>query len=242
MVGIYIIKNKINGKIYIGQSRNIAKRWNTHLNTATNLNKKEYDYPLYRAMRKYGKENFSFEVLEECSIDQLNEKEEYWINYYNTLGINGYNQTGIAFNQHGQKLTLDQVEEITNKLLYNPEISNKEIAQQYGVSIHAIKDINVGRTWYREGLKYPLKEIKETRSLKNYCPYCGKEISFGSISCKDCHYKKLQKTERPDKETLYSLLKQNSFLSVGRMFGVSDNTIRKWCKSYGIPFHSKDYK
>lgn len=58
--GIYRITNKINGKSYIGQSVNIKNRWYVHKATKD-------DYPIHRAIRKYGKNNFSWEILEECS-------------------------------------------------------------------------------------------------------------------------------------------------------------------------------
>lgn len=73
--GIYRIKNLINEKSYVGQSTNIEKRWNKEKTSAFNKNYASYDYPLSRAFRKYGIENFSFEVIEECSKEELDEKE-----------------------------------------------------------------------------------------------------------------------------------------------------------------------
>ena len=68
MVGIYKYQNLINGKIYIGQSKDIARRKKDHFTRAFNnfSTNSEYDSPLHRAMRKYGLENFSFEIIEEC--------------------------------------------------------------------------------------------------------------------------------------------------------------------------------
>ena len=84
MQGIYKITNKINQKCYIGKSKDIIKRWNYH---KTRYNdKKEYDKPLYRAFRKYGIENFTFDILEELQEydKESNEKEKYWIKFYNS--------------------------------------------------------------------------------------------------------------------------------------------------------------
>lgn len=89
MIGIYKITNKINGHFYIGQSIQIEKRWSNHKIAAFNKLDKGYEYPLYRAIRKYGLENFDFEIIEECSKEQLNERENYWIKYYQPT----YNQT-----------------------------------------------------------------------------------------------------------------------------------------------------
>ena len=91
---IYKITNLINNKCYIGQTtKSIEERWNRHKRDAFNKEKYNYEYPLYRAFRKYGIENFSFEIIEKCKISELNEKEIYWIKYYNSAGHNGYNQT-----------------------------------------------------------------------------------------------------------------------------------------------------
>ena len=92
MQGIYKITNKINQKCYIGKSKDIIKRWNYH---KTRYNdKKEYDKPLYRAFRKYGIENFTFDILEELQEydKESNEKEKYWIKFYNSYE-KGYNGT-----------------------------------------------------------------------------------------------------------------------------------------------------
>ena len=66
MVGIYKITNNINGHSYIGLSTNLEDRWKYHL-TPYNQERESYK-TLYKAFKKYGVENFSFEILEECSI------------------------------------------------------------------------------------------------------------------------------------------------------------------------------
>lgn len=83
-IGIYKIENLINHKIYIGQSIEIEKRWQKHLNAKDN-------FVIHKALQKYGKENFSFQIIEECDLLDLDNKEQYWINYYNSLIPNGYN-------------------------------------------------------------------------------------------------------------------------------------------------------
>ena len=72
MIGIYKITNLKNGKSYIGQSVHIERRWSEHcIPSSKSL--------IGKAIQKYGKENFSFQVLEECSVELLNEKEEFYI-------------------------------------------------------------------------------------------------------------------------------------------------------------------
>ena len=87
-IGIYKITNQINNKCYIGQSIQIEKRWYQHKWLA-----KQNIYPekaLYLAFNKYGIENFTFEIIEICEKEKLNEREQYWINYYDSYN-NGYN-------------------------------------------------------------------------------------------------------------------------------------------------------
>lgn len=110
MIGIYQITNLINGKKYIGQSNNIQKRWQEHKFWANHINKN--NLYLYNAMNKYGVENFEFSIIEECELDQLDEREEYWIAQYHTY-INdpqnwGYNLTPGGANHSHQKISVDQ--------------------------------------------------------------------------------------------------------------------------------------
>lgn len=77
-----------------------------------------------------------------------------------------------------------------------------------------------------------------------YCIDCGKKISETAVRCIDCRGKNSRKVVRPSAEELSLLLKveKGNFCKVAESFGVTDNSIRKWCKSYGLPFHSSDYK
>lgn len=177
MVGIYRITNKVNGKCYIGQSTHIEKRWTKHRNTATNPKYHEYNYPLYRAMRKYGLQNFSFEVLEECLVKDLNEKEKYYIFLYKSqLSQSGYNQDeGGTSVIHG-KLTWDIVNEIKNKIK-TTNLLLTEIAEEYDLHENTIQNINSGRTWRVDGEQYPIREVPikkiappKTRKQKNDSP------------------------------------------------------------------------
>ena len=82
MFTVYKITNKINQKCYIGSSIRVNKRWQQHINDANNPNNEKYNYPLYQAFRKYGLENFTFEVIEECLPKELNQKEIDYISLY----------------------------------------------------------------------------------------------------------------------------------------------------------------
>lgn len=87
---IYKISNDINQKVYIGKTdRTLQERWKEHLKT---YNIDQLNRPLYNAMKKYGKENFHIELLDECSPEEASDREMYWILAYNSY-YDGYNAT-----------------------------------------------------------------------------------------------------------------------------------------------------
>ena len=88
---IYKITNTLNNKIYIGQTvKTVQKRFTQHKN---NANKSYFSQiVLYKAFNKYGFENFKCETLEEVPNEKLDEREKYWIEYYDSY-FNGYNST-----------------------------------------------------------------------------------------------------------------------------------------------------
>lgn len=240
--GIYKITNKINGKCYIGQSIHIESRWGEEKRVSNNPKSKSYNTVLSRAFRRYGIENFNFEILEECPVELLNEKEIYYINYYNSY-FEGYNSTTGGQGCQGTPLLIskEQLLEIYD-LLQNSNMSQGEIAKKYHIGEDVISTINQGKSRRLPGYTYPLREREKNTY---YCVDCGKEIVRNATRCRDCYVLSIRKVkDRPSKEKLFNLLKENqgSFIAVRRMFGVADNTVRKWCKSYGLPFHTPDYK
>lgn len=84
--GIYMIKNKKTGQKYIGQSVDIERRWREHISKG-----KDKSY-IDRAINKYGKDNFVLIIIEEIPKKELNDREQYWIEHYNTYNdVNHYN-------------------------------------------------------------------------------------------------------------------------------------------------------
>ena len=88
--GIYCIENTKNHKKYIGQSIDIYQRWYAH-KSKLNMNK-HHSHHLQQAWNKYGDNCFIFYIIESCDESLLNEREIYWIKYYNTY-FDGYNET-----------------------------------------------------------------------------------------------------------------------------------------------------
>lgn len=89
ITGIYKITNTKTQEAYIGQSVDIVKRWTDHIKCGLGINASATN-KLYNAMKQYGVHNFTFELMEECKKEELNEKEAFWIGMYqtNTLGYN----------------------------------------------------------------------------------------------------------------------------------------------------------
>lgn len=243
MIGIYKITNKINGKSYIGQSVDIERRWRNHKQYYKQKECVNYKYALYSAFRKYGIENFDFQIIEECDKDSLNDREIYWIDYYDTFK-KGYNNTKGGGGSYGQsyhiKLSEEDVLQIQELLKY-PENDFYAIADMFNVSYEMIRGINTGKCWHNDEIDYPIAKYK-LDVPKTYCIDCGKEISKGCLRCADCNDFIKRKVQRPAKEELLDLIIRFSFNKIGKMFNVSDNTVRKWCKQYELPYKYHDLK
>lgn len=224
MIGIYKVTNLINNKIYIGQSVHIETRWKSHRNDCFNPNLDKYNCVFYNAIRKYGIDNFKFEVIEECSINQLNEREQYWIKYYNTYigfkNCQGYNMTlgGNTAPPH-ELLNYEQVQEI-KKLLTTTYLSQEDIGKQFHVSSMSISDINRGNTWIDEDTEYPLRKI--------------------NIRANTLEHNNLPVT----KEELQQILINNNgnFSQTAKQLKVHRYTIYRWCKLLELPNSSDKYK
>lgn len=122
---IYKITNIQNNKVYIGQSiRPVNQRFQRHINDALN---NILDTHFARAIRKYGKENFIIEEIDTANTqEELNEKEQYWIKYYNSV-IDGYNETDAISKCGGntyQSKTDEEMEVIKDKIRQT-KIGNK---------------------------------------------------------------------------------------------------------------------
>ena len=238
LIGIYKITNTINNKSYIGQSTNIHKRWKKEIEDSNNINSHGYGYPLMRAFRKYGVDNFKFEIIEECEIEKLNQKEIYWINYYDTF-FHGYNQTfgGDAALRQPKEKVIGIISDLINTNMFH-----KDIASKWGTSMEMVQGINTGRYW-KHNVDYPLRK---KQSLKKYhCKECGKEITKYSNLCKECYtILKEVNSNRPDKAVLIQDLYDynGNFTKVGQKYKVSYSAIKKWCTKYGLPNKSSDYK
>ena len=156
--GIYKWENRINHKCYIGQSIDLNKRLAHHF---SNIKNRRYDNPLYRAIDKYGLDNFDVTIIEvlEASDDlksKLDEREKYYIRKYNSYGGSGYNQTlGGDGGVLGYKFTEEQRDHVSRNSLKQAEDRRKTVYlynmkykyyQTWMDAGYAAKQMNVART------------------------------------------------------------------------------------------------
>lgn len=142
MIGyIYKVTNKINGKIYIGQTiQSVKDRWYRHCGKS-GISKAELNTHFKRAILKYGKENFTVETIEVCDSTRLNDREKFYISYYNSY-INGYNST--IGGQGGSKPFKTSEEDETQIIsLYNYGFSLREIGREFNLDKTTVKGVLV---------------------------------------------------------------------------------------------------
>lgn len=238
MTGIYKITNKINGKSYIGQSVRIEKRWANHRYRAFQDFYPEYESPLYRAIRKYSIDNFTFEIIEECLVADLDKRERYWIAHYDTF-YNGYNQT--LGGENGASLTYSSKETIAGIIedLETTDLRHHMIAEKWNISTEMVQGINTGRYW-KHDREYPIQTTYRRDIASQRCIDCNKIIDRKATRCVKCAKIVQRKVERPSKEELLALVLSTSMLQIARDHGVTDNSVRKWCKNYGLPYRRND--
>ena len=151
---IYMYTNKINGMKYVGQTIcKLSKRHNEHI-------KRDNSY-IDMALRKYGEDNFTLEILEDniSDADTLNNREIYWINFYDSFN-HGYNLTkggsgGSTFNTEEALKIID--------LLRSSADTMKEIGEKFGYSVYTISDINRGNICFQDNIEYPIRKNRITQ-------------------------------------------------------------------------------
>lgn len=147
MTGIYKITNIQNGKIYVGQSNNIKRRWREHLSLTSTAHS-----AIRESIKKYGKESFIFEVLEECPVELLNERETYWIRELKSFG-EGYNlNEGGEYSSRGEnngraRLTAADVADI--RASYNNRERRRNVYERYKdkITFDSFASVWDGRAW-----------------------------------------------------------------------------------------------
>lgn len=166
---IYKIVNNVNGKIYIGQSKNPERRFLQHANPNKD------NSLLTVAINKYGISNFSLEIL--GYYEDYNEKEKYFIKFFNSLVPNGYNilpggeKPPVRLGENNSNASIsDEVAKLIQQDLLDYSILRKDIAKKYNVGTDLIRHINNGTCRRNEEYTYPLrpqeKELNKQRAAQ----------------------------------------------------------------------------
>ena len=155
---IYIIKNNINTKVYIGQALNSEKRFKSHCKG--NYNNSLID----KAIQKYGKEHFWFEILE-AQIENYNEREKFWIKYYNSKTPFGYNileggnePPRFSGDDHPSTKISDKEVLLLKKDLAETQIPLSQLAEKYKISKKQVLRINQGISRASLNENYPIRK------------------------------------------------------------------------------------
>ena len=162
--GIYLITNNINGKKYIGQSRNLIKRWGQHKTESRRDNPKMI---VDKAIKKYGIDNFSFEILFECPLDMLDDWETDMIRLYDSVRPRGYNCVDKC-NSVSEEARLKLSERMKeNNPMKNPEIAYRVRNKLKGTHHNRVTEYQIEVT---------KKRMKENNPMKN--PEVVKKVSM----------------------------------------------------------------
>lgn len=172
-MGLIYAYKKINEDkiVYVGQTTNLYyRRYKHEKYDPTHPQVVEYQYPLSRAIRKYGLENFELIILEDNIQDNqlLIDREVFWINYYNTYK-DGYNQTPGGKAPKYIKFEKEIID--LAKALIKEGKMFKDISEITGISIAHLSEINTGKRHYDDNEHYPLKQQT-----------CGRKFSLEQIN------------------------------------------------------------
>lgn len=211
---IYKITNLVNGKIYIGSSHNgyrgFEKRWKDHIKNSKYENGYSYNYPLYKAMRKYGVENFTYEIIEKDipTLELREAKEQLYIIQFNSLC-----NTGYGYNQ-----TLD-----TKCPLADPIIKEKIATKLYAI------DIDTREEFYYDSVCDAAKECNVARGSIYQCLLgTDKYWQVGKKIFRRFENNKIVECDITIQERLDDYDKKNPVINGER------HNIKEWCEIYKI--------
>jgi group I intron endonuclease len=252
--GIYKITNLVNNHCYIGQSVDIKRRWRNEKAAAFNEKSKSYNTILSKAFRKYcilvdGKvdfSNFCFEILEECSVDDLNDREQYYVDKHNAYTA-GYNMTEGGDTAHVQVLEKMQVIQIINCLRTDLHKNSEQIGKEFNISGRMVRNINNGTCHRLDDLEYPIrpKYVSDPkRSTFRQALVDGHSIDAAKLLVKKqmTNEQKQPVSKCPPLEELFEQLYRTSFTAVGKLYGVSATAVQKWLRDTAAPTKIKEFK
>lgn len=202
---IYLITNDVNSKVYVGQTiQTLNKRFNGHC--CYSKSDRSINMYIKRAIHKYGRDKFHIQLIEECPVNILDEREKYWINFYNSYNT-GYNLT--LGGQDSNYFNINKLENIIDIkkfeqyiLEFKPLVS--EVANHFGISKCSVYNL--------------IKRINNPNLILN---------SYNPRKCKTI--------EDIDKEELINLYKEGwSILDLVKKYHIRKNKISKFIRESGI--------
>lgn len=171
---IYCLTNTVNQKKYIGRTNDIHRRMIQHKNDSCNQScAHKYHTPLATAIRKYGWDAFTVEVIASHEdAEMINQLEIEYIKQYNTYGENGYNaSTGGEFGFTNRVYESKLKEDTFNALVQDLKANNKSIAAlalDYNLSASYISDINNGSRLHKKDIIYPIRPVPAGKLFDQY--------------------------------------------------------------------------
>lgn len=156
---VYQITNLVNGKVYIGQTNDIHRRWQEHKHD------KRKNKPIHNAIQKYGQDNFKIDIL--YYGPYYNRVEKNWISLLDSQNPNkGYNITSGGQDSYGEDNPASTITEYTArnimKDLKETDLSIKEIGEKYNVNPHTVTNINYGLSFGKSWILYPIRINKDS--------------------------------------------------------------------------------
>ncbi|EOP36183.1 GIY-YIG nuclease family protein [Bacillus cereus] len=241
---IYKIENSVNGKVYIGQTiKDVHRRLKTHISSLRggyHINKY-----LQKAFNKYGEENFKSEIIEKCTIEELDAKEIQWISYYKNTGMSyniegGGNLRKVIADETRKKLSISGKKSYQNPIVLAKRKKQWEELSGKGNSnskeIICINDNKVFASITEAGEYYKISMKSISNSLIGRNPYCK---SFdGKTKLEFCYYE--GEKEYVPKKHIHAQSKAVRCITTGEIFesvakasekySLYTNNISKVCK------------
>lgn len=175
MVGIYRIKNIVNGKCYYGSSKDVQKRWRRHEEDLTN--NRHHSVPLQRAWNKYGSGSFIFEVVEECIESALLEVEQKYLNNNPEYNVGKSSSGGDNLTRNPNKRRIIQkIKDGTKK--WRNSLTEEQRKDRFSKPLEKNPNWKGGRTYCNCGARKDLNattcaECRDRSGIKN--PFYGKK-------------------------------------------------------------------
>lgn len=206
------IKIDENEVVYVGRTNNLERRRREHeVYEPTEVNRPHYNYPLSRGIRKYGKDAYKCEIIEEVfTYEESLKREKYWIKYYNTFNDpSKYNYTpGGELSFTTAKFEDEIIEEVKN--LLEQRVDYETIKDRTGISISHISEINTGKRRRDRNRTYPINEMTRGRKINSEqlqeiicllqntdmtCAEIGQKYNVSGTEIQKINYGSIQKQE-----------------------------------------------